>query len=293
MAFEYAEHDLLQIIHYHTHPDRKQIPESIVKSVLWQILNGVSYLHQNWVLHRDLKPANIMLTGDGVVKIGDLGLARLFSEPLQSLFGGDKVVVTIWYRAPELLLGGRHYTPAIDLWAVGCIFAELLALHPIFKGEEAKMDSKKTVPFQRNQFQKVIDILGTPSIERWPTLSKYPEYPSFQTLKSCGPNLESWYRSIDGPGASDPKGGLSLLSSLLEYDPSKRISASEALLHPYFTDSSPKVGQNVFMGQKYEYPARRISNEDVDIKATVYSGAKRSATAAGVGDEGHSRKKHK
>lgn len=84
-----------------------------VKSLLWQLLNGVAYLHENWVLHRDLKPANIMVTEGGTVKIGDLGLARLFWKPLQSLFMGDKVVVTIWYRAPELLLGSRHYTPAI------------------------------------------------------------------------------------------------------------------------------------------------------------------------------------
>lgn len=283
---------LQQIIHYHTHPDRKQIPESIIKSVMWQILNGVSYLHQNWVLHRDLKPANIMLTADGVVKVGDLGLARLFSDPLQSLFSGDKVVVTIWYRAPELLLGGRHYTPAIDLWAVGCIFAELLALRPIFKGEEAKMDSKKTVPFQRNQFQKVTDILGSPSVERWPTLPKYPEYPAFQTLKTCPPNLDNWYRSIDSNIThAAQKKGFQLLSSLLEYNPSKRITAAEALVHPYFTSELPKVNQNVFHGQRYEYPVRRITGEDVDIKGTAYGTQKR--TMAGGDDTGHVRKKQK
>lgn len=236
-----------------------------------------------------------MLNADGVVKIGDLGLARLFSDPLQSLLSGDKVVVTIWYRAPELLLGGRHYTPAIDLWAVGCIFAELLALRPIFKGEEAKMNSKKVVPFQRNQFQKVIDILGSPTVDRWPALSKYPEYPSFQTLKTSPPNIESWYRAIDGPGSTSSNnpsnskkslsGGLDLLSSLLEYDPAKRLTAYEALVHPYFTEALPKVTQNVFAGQKYQYPARRISNEDIDIKATAYSGAKRSATGAGNEDD--------
>ena len=138
MAFEYCEHDLLQIIQYHSHPDVKPIPDFTIKSITWQILNGVTFLHKNWIFHRDLKPANIMVSSSGVVKIGDLGLARKFNNPLQSLYTGDKVVVTIWYRAPELLLGARHYTPSIDLWAVGCILAELLSLRPIFKRRGSK-----------------------------------------------------------------------------------------------------------------------------------------------------------
>jgi serine/threonine protein kinase len=89
--------------------------------------------------------------------------ARLYQNPLVPLYNGDKVVVTIWYRAPELLLGSRHYTKAIDLWAVGTILAELLFLKPIFKGDEAKMVSKKTVPFQADQLTKIVDVLGFPS----------------------------------------------------------------------------------------------------------------------------------
>src|SRR6516164_9761790 len=104
---------------------------------------------------------------DGIVKIADFGLARIFHSPIRPLFENG-VVVTIWYRAPELLLGSKHYTKAVDMWAVGCIFAELLSLRPIFKGEEAKMDSKKSVPFQRNQMQKIVEILGMPSKDRWP-----------------------------------------------------------------------------------------------------------------------------
>jgi cyclin-dependent kinase 8/11 len=104
---------LQQIIHHHSQTERKPIPEFTIKSFLWQLLNGVAYLHANWVMHRDLKPANILVTAEGVVKIGDLGLARLFHHPLLPLFNGDKVVVTIWYRAPELLLGSKHYTTTI------------------------------------------------------------------------------------------------------------------------------------------------------------------------------------
>ncbi|KAI5789708.1 kinase-like domain-containing protein [Peziza echinospora] len=289
MVFEYAEHDLLQIIHFHSHPERRPIPEATVKSVLWQLLNGVSYLHQNWVLHRDLKPANIMVTAAGEVKIGDLGLARLFYKPLQSLFTGDKVVVTIWYRAPELLLGSRHYTPAIDLWAVGCIFAELLALRPIFKGEEAKMDNKKNVPFQRNQMMKIVEILGMPTKERWQAVSTLPEYGQLQQMamtagggggsggKNSGMNipphsqLEGWFHSI---GASNPL-GFDLLRGLLEYDPVKRLTAQQALEHKYFTEGT-KLTLNAFEGQQLEYPHRRVSQDDNDISLP---GTKRTGLA--------------
>ena len=149
LVYEYVEHDFLQIIHHHLTVLRTPIRGAMIKSLLWQVLNGVQYLHENWIMHRDLKPANILITAHGVVKIGDLGLARVYCGPLVSLHTSDMVVVTIWYRAPELLLGARHYSPAIDLWAVGCIWGELIALRPMFKGEEIRMSSKvKTVPLQ-------------------------------------------------------------------------------------------------------------------------------------------------
>lgn len=203
MVFEYCEHDLLQIIHHHTQPPRRPIPASMIKSILFQLLNGLHYLHQNWVIHRDLKPANIMVTSSGAVRIGDLGLARLFHKPLSSLYSGDKVVVTIWYRSPDLLLGAKHYTPAIDLWAVGCIFAELLSLRPIFKGEETKMDSKKTVPFQRNQMSKIVDILGMPRLQTWKGLVDMPEFSQLQSfMASRGVMPGGIYPSPSGPTQS-------------------------------------------------------------------------------------------
>lgn len=265
MIFEFFEHDLLQIIHFHSHPEMKPIPEQTVKLLTWQVLNGVTFLHKNWIFHRDLKPANIMVSSDGVVKIGDLGLARKFNNPLQSLYTGDKVVVTIWYRAPELLLGTRHYTPAVDLWAVGCILAELLSLRPIFKGEEAKIDlsNKKLIPFQKNQLQKIFEILGTPGADVWPSLPKYPDYYAFQqhfANNTYQPNLSNWYKMIGGK----TKQCLALLRDLLHYDPEKRVNADDALVHPYFLEA-PKVCENAFEGLTVKYPKRRIYTDDVDI----------------------------
>lgn len=315
MVFEYAEHDLLQIIHHHTQQPRHPIPPTTIKSIMFQLLNGCQYLHTNWVLHRDLKPANIMVTSAGEVKIGDLGLARLAYKPLHSLYSGDKVVVTIWYRAPELLLGSRHYTPAVDMWAVGCIFAELLSLRPIFKGEEAKMDSKKTVPFQRNQMQKIVDIMGLPTKDRWPLLTSMPEYSQLATLQppighghhhhhhhhhshhyqtqrqaASVSHLEKWYyntinqqtSSGSGPGggptsplASLGAEGYKLLAGLLEYDPEKRLTAAAALQHPFFT-TGDAVSANCFEGLKTEYPHRRVSQDDNDIRTSSLPGTKRS-----------------
>ncbi|KAH9907064.1 protein kinase-like domain-containing protein [Xylariomycetidae sp. FL2044] len=313
MVFEYAEHDLLQIIHHHTQQPRHSVPAPTVKSIMFQLLNGCQYLHSSWVLHRDLKPANIMVTSSGQVKIGDLGLARLFQKPLHSLFSGDKVVVTIWYRAPELLLGSRHYTPAVDMWAVGCIFAELLSLRPIFKGEEAKMD-KKTVPFQRNQMQKIVDIMGLPTKERWPYLTSMPEYNNLNQLQPpmhlhpghhhhhhhgvssasrSTSHLEKWYYSTisahssstsNPAAAANPYNltalgaeGYKLLAGLLEYDPEKRLTAAQALQHPFFSASSDvKVSNNCFEGLKIAYPQRRVSQDDNDIRTSSLPGTKRS-----------------
>ncbi|GME74151.1 unnamed protein product [Ambrosiozyma monospora] len=275
MVFDFAEYDLLQIIHYHSHPDFKHIPELTLKSAVYQILKGLSFLHQNWVLHRDLKPANIMVTNEGVVKIGDLGLARKFNNPLQSFYSGDKVVVTIWYRAPELLLGARHYTPAIDMWAVGCIVAELLSLRPLFKGEETKMDNKKQVPFQENQLLKILEILGTPTLNKWPTLNSYPEYQQLSKFTLFPPNLKAWYGSNNGTN----KNCLKLLSELLEYDPSKRITASDSLNHKWFQEN-PKPVTNIFQGSRFKYPQRKIQKDDNDILGRSSQQAAAAAAAA-------------
>lgn len=266
MIFEFYEYDLLQIIQYHVNQrhNKPKVPDTVVRGILFGLLQGVAYLHENWVLHRDLKPANIMITKDGTVKIGDLGLARPFHNPMQSFYTGDKVVVTIWYRAPELLLGSKHYGPPIDLWAVGCIFAELLVLRPLFKGEEVKIEDKKKVPFQRQQMTKIIEILGTPSVETWPGVVDMPDFHQLKTFRSLQfmNQLPAWYRLI-GMNASTQQ-GLKLLMNLLEYDPASRLTAVDALQHAYFQES-PKVSNNVFEHQSLVYPNRQIRVEDIDM----------------------------
>ncbi|TPX33394.1 hypothetical protein SmJEL517_g03749 [Synchytrium microbalum] len=265
MVFEYCEHDLLQILHFHSHQERRPVPEYTVKAFLWQLLNGLAYLHSNWILHRDLKPANILVTSDGVVKIGDLGLARLFVRPLQPLFNGDKVVVTIWYRAPELLLGARHYTKAVDIWAIGCIFAELLMLRPIFKGEEAKMDNKKNIPFQRDQLNKIFEVLGSPTRERWPGIEHMPESANLSTFRHYNNNLRAVYNQSS---SSKSDKGFHLLSAMLEYNPDLRITAADALNHAFFSED-PKPSMHAFNSpadnhREFEYPMRRVVQDDTE-----------------------------
>ncbi|KZT04659.1 kinase-like protein [Laetiporus sulphureus 93-53] len=258
MVFEYAEHDFLQVIHHHSQTLRNPIPQAVLKSLTYQLLNGLLYLHTAHIIHRDLKPANILINSSGVVKIGDLGLARLTHQPLQPLFAGDKVVVTIWYRAPELLLGAKHYNKAVDVWAVGCVMAELASLRPIFKGEEAKLDSKKNVPFQKDQLLKIFEVLGTPEEKDWPGLKDLPEYQNMKRLDIYQNRLSEWCQSrIRSPA------GVDLLRELFAYDPDNRLSAKEALRHKWFQED-PVPTHNAFASvPNSQYPPkRRITHDD-------------------------------
>ncbi|KAK7449737.1 cyclin-dependent protein kinase [Stygiomarasmius scandens] len=258
MVFDYAEHDFLQVIHHHSQTLRCPITTPVLKSLIYQLINGVIYLHSCHILHRDLKPANILITSTGVVKIGDLGLARLIYEPLQPLFAGDKVVVTIWYRAPELLMGAKHYNKAIDCWAVGCVIAELASLRPIFKGEEAKLDSKKNVPFQRDQLQRIFEVLGAPQEKDWPGLINMPEYPNMKRLERPQCRLYEWCQS-----RIRSEHGYDLLRRLFLYDPDKRITAKEAIQHSWFSEE-PVPTWNAFQSipQHQMPPHRRIAHDD-------------------------------
>jgi len=159
------------------------------------------------IMHRDLKPQNVLIDKNGNIKIADFGLARTFGIPTKTL---TQEVVTLWYRAPEILLGHKYYTEAIDIWAIGCIFAELMLNRPLFRG-----DSEIDVIF------KIFSLCGTPSKETWNDISDCPYFKS--SFPKFKPKLLSeTIKDID-PLAID------LLSKLLVLDPSKRTTAESAL----------------------------------------------------------------
>ncbi|XP_050228548.1 cyclin-dependent kinase E-1 [Mercurialis annua] len=273
LAFDYAEHDLYEIIRHHRDKNSQGtnfINQYTVKSLLWQLLNGLNYLHSNWIIHRDLKPSNILVMGEGeehgFVKIGDFGLARIYQAPLKPL-SDNGVVVTIWYRAPELLLGAKHYTSAVDMWAVGCIFAELLTLKPLFQGSEAKSTPN---PFQLDQLDKIFKVLGHPTLEKWPSLAHLPHWQSdLQHIQAHKYESAGLHNVVHLPPKSAP---FDLLSKMLEYDPRKRITAAQALEHEYFR-IDPLPGRNALVpsqpGEKViNYPIRPVDT-NTDFEGTT------------------------
>ncbi|KAL7147377.1 hypothetical protein ABFS83_06G103700 [Erythranthe nasuta] len=156
MVMEYMEHDLKAFMEMMIRP----YSQSEVKCLMLQLLEGIKYLHDNWVLHRDLKTLNLLLNNRGELKICDFGLSRQYGRPLKPY---TPLVVTLWYRSPELLLEAKEYSTAIDMWSLGCIMAELLTKKPLFNGDS-----------EIDQLGKNYKILGTPNETIWPGLSKLP-----------------------------------------------------------------------------------------------------------------------
>ncbi|RLW08251.1 hypothetical protein DV515_00003135 [Chloebia gouldiae] len=266
LLFDYAEHDLWHIIKFHraSKANKKpvQLPRGMVKSLLYQILDGIHYLHANWVLHRDLKPANILVMGEGPergrVKIADMGFARLFNSPLKPLADLDPVVVTFWYRAPELLLGARHYTKAIDIWAIGCIFAELLTSEPIFHCRQE--DIKTSNPYHHDQLDRIFNVMGFPADKDWEDIKKMPEHSTLMkdfrrnTYTNC-----SLIKYMEKHKVKPDSKAFHL--KLLTMDPIKRITSEQAMQDPYFLED-PLPTSDVFAGCQIPYPKREFLTEE-------------------------------
>ncbi|EWC46384.1 cyclin-dependent kinase 1 [Drechslerella stenobrocha 248] len=214
LVFEFLTMDLKKYME--TLPKGTSLSKDTVKRFMAQLCDGVRFCHSRRILHRDLKPQNLLIDSKLNLKLADFGLARAFG------------VVTLWYRAPEILLGGKQYSTGIDAWSIGCIFAEMVTRRPLFPGDS-----------EIDEIFKIFRILGTPSEDTWPGVTALPDYK---------PTFPQWDRTslvdhlkVNRPAGSDSdaesgldQAGLDLLEDLLVYDPAARISAKRACNHEYF-----------------------------------------------------------
>ncbi|KAH7640846.1 LOW QUALITY PROTEIN: cyclin-dependent kinase 2 [Dermatophagoides farinae] len=213
LVFEYLNQDLKKLL---DNTSTNGLPSKLIKSYVWQLLQGISYCHANQVIHRDMKPQNLLIDIDGYIKIGDFGLGRSIMIPMRIY---THEVVTLWYRAPEILLGTQYYGFSVDIWSIGCIFAEMSSKKALFSGDS-----------EIDQLYRIFRTLGTPDEKLWPDVVKLCDYKSNfpkwkrQNMKELLPNLDD--NAID------------LLNRLLTYDPNQRIPALKALNHKYFHDVS-------------------------------------------------------
>ena len=199
------DHDLKKYLDLNNGP----LPPQLVKSYLYQITSAIKYCHSKRILHRDLKPQNLLIDKNGVIKLADFGLARAFGIPIKTL---THEILTLWYRAPEILLGQKEYSTPVDMWSIGLIFYEMAHRRPLFAGDS-----------EIDQIFKIFQMYGTPTEQTWPGITKLPDFKlTFPQFKGNG--IESYNKNLDPIG-------LDLLAKMIQLDPCKRISAKAALNH--------------------------------------------------------------
>ncbi|KAH8344308.1 hypothetical protein KR084_009477 [Drosophila pseudotakahashii] len=206
MIFEYLNMDLKKLM------DKKKdvFTPQLIKSYMHQILDALGFCHTNRILHRDLKPQNLLVDTAGKIKLADFGLARAFNVPMRAY---THEVVTLWYRAPEILLGTKFYSTGVDIWSLGCIFSEMIMRRSLFPGDS-----------EIDQLYRIFRTLSTPDETKWPGVTQLPDF------KAKFPKWET----TNMPQTITEHEAHELIMSMLCYDPNLRISAKDALLHAYF-----------------------------------------------------------
>jgi len=249
MIFEYAELNLFQFMEK-TKRRGETLAERKIKEIIYQLTNGLQYIHQNGFFHRDIKPENILLmnensnTGDDYIKIADFGLAREMPPYYNSIALTD-YVCTRWYRAPECILKSINYSSPMDIWAIGCVMAELYTLSPIFPGNS-----------EIDQLTKVTNILGSPKFNDWPEGYKLIQKLGMKFPISIGVSLSSII-----PNASSD--ALNLLTEIFQWDSLSRPNCAKILSHPFFDEikSNPRS----------KYSANTMNHVNSGISGTSYS----------------------
>lgn len=245
LVFELMDMNLYEMIK----GKRTHLPESKIKGYMYQLLKSIDHMHKNGIFHRDIKPENVLLVDDQL-KLADLGSCRgIFSkQPF------TEYISTRWYRAPECILTDGYYNYKMDLWGVGCVFFEILSLFPLFPGNN-----------ELDQINKIHNILGTPPKELLEKFKKFSKHMDFNFPAKEGKGISKYIPHVT-PECVD------LIEKMLAYNPDDRITAKQALKHPYFRDlveqdkklalaanPSPKPG----LGSDNNSDTASLANENV------------------------------
>lgn len=239
-VFEYMKENLYQLI-----KDRdRMFPERVIRNIMFQVLQGLAFMHKHGFFHRDMKPENLLCMGPDLIKLADFGLAReIRSRPPYTDY-----VSTRWYRAPEVLLRSTSYSSPIDIWAVGCIMAEVYTFRPLFPGSS-----------EIDQIFKICSVLGTPDKRDWPEGHQLATTMGFSFPQFSPTSLHTLVPNACGEA-------LSLMSEMLQWNPAKRPTASQALRHPYF-----QLGQHLAVGlPRSEVPdvVQRVPQQESEAAAS-------------------------
>ncbi|VDM64706.1 unnamed protein product [Angiostrongylus costaricensis] len=237
LVFEFIALDLRKYLD--AVPKNDFVPRETVQRFAFQICQAMCFVHQRRIIHRDLKPQNLLVDEKGTIKVADLGLSRSIAIPIRMY---THAVVTLWYRSPEILLGTSRYGAAIDVWAVGCILAEIAFKKSLFNGDS-----------EIDQLFQIFRLLGTPTEKEWRGVNKLPEFkhtfPKWkknELAERLNPFCDA--RLVD------------LIQLMLKYDPSLRISMRNALYHKYFDN----VGCKMAISKKF----RKTNEIGVIVKAS-------------------------
>jgi glycogen synthase kinase 3 beta len=213
MLLEYVPDSLFQASHGYL-DKQSEVPLSVVKLYMYQLLRALAYIHSKKICHRDIKPQNVLVNAvNGDCKLCDFGSAK-------QLIPGEENIAYIcsrYYRAPELVFGATIYTTAIDVWSVGCVMGEMIIGHPLFAGETGV-----------DQLVEIIKILGTPTKDQINLMN--PNYKEMKFPQVKGSSLHKCFKTKTSLEAID------LLEKMLQYSPKDRITAAEAMCHPFFED---------------------------------------------------------